>query len=94
MKKNVIIDTGVLVAYLNRRERLHNWAKAELSKIKPPLLTCEAVIVETCFLLKNTYGANDLIFSLLKTGKILIPFCLIQETDKIEALMKCYENVP
>jgi hypothetical protein len=59
-----------------------------LSKIKPPLLTCEAVIVETCFLLKNTYGANALIFSLLKTGKIMIPFCLIQEVDNFELFLR------
>jgi predicted nucleic acid-binding protein len=55
MKANVIVDTGVLVAYLNRREQFYQWAKTELAKIKMPLLTCEAVIVESCFLLNNVY---------------------------------------
>ena len=41
----VIIDTGVLVAYFNRREQWHSWAKVQLAKIQPPLLTCEAVEV-------------------------------------------------
>jgi hypothetical protein len=36
---NVIISTGVLVAYFNRREQWHSWAKVQLAKIQPPLLT-------------------------------------------------------
>ena len=94
MNQKVIIDTGVLVAYLNKREELHEWAKVELNKISPPLLTCEAVIVESYFLLKNTYGVVELIFSLLRTRQITIPFSLTNEMVKIEALMKRYQNVP
>ena len=37
MKQEIIVDTGPLVAYLNRREQYHNWANTELKKIKPPL---------------------------------------------------------
>lgn len=94
MNSKVIIDTGVLVAYLNKREKFHEWAKIELSKINPPLLTCEAVIVESYFLLKSTYGVVDLIFSLLRTKQITIPFSLTDEMLEIEVLMKRYQNVP
>ena len=94
MRDNVIIDTGVLVAYFNRREQWHSWAKVQLAKIQPPLLTCEAVIVETCFLLKNCYGAKDLIFELIKSGNLVMPFNLEKEIGQIEFLMKCYENIP
>ncbi|NEP79235.1 MAG: PIN domain-containing protein [Okeania sp. SIO3B3] len=94
MSQKVIIDTGVVVAYLSKSDRFHEWAKVELSKINPPLLTCEAVIVESYFLLKGTYGAVDLIFSLLRTKQITIPFSLTDETVEIEALMKRYQNVP
>ena len=94
MNQKVIIDTGVLVAYLSKSDRFHEWAKVELNKINPPLLTCEAVIVESYFLLKNTYGVVELIFSLLRTRQITIPFSLTNEMVKIEALMKRYQNVP
>jgi predicted nucleic acid-binding protein len=94
MNKKVIIDTGVVVAYLSKSDKFHEWAKSELNKINAPLLTCEAVIVESYFLLKNTYGAVDLIFSLLRTKQIAIPFSLSSEMAEIEALMKRYENVP
>ncbi|MCL2934582.1 MAG: PIN domain-containing protein [Trichodesmium sp. MAG_R03] len=94
MKIFIIIDTGVIVAYLSKSDKFHQWAKVELSKINPPLLTCEAVVVESCFLLKSTYGVVDLIFSLLRTKQITIPFSLTNEMAEVEVLMKRYENVP
>ena len=44
MSQRVILDTGPLVAYLKRQDLHHQWAIAQLAKIKPPLLTCEAVV--------------------------------------------------
>ncbi len=79
---------------MSKSDKFHQWAKVELSKINPPLLTCEAVVVESCFLLKSTYGVVDLIFSLLRTKQITIPFSLTNEMAEIEVLMKRYENVP
>ena len=79
---------------MSKSDKFHQWAKVELSKINPPLLTCEAVVVESCFLLKSTYGVVDLIFSLLRTKQITIPFSLTNEMAEVEVLMKRYENVP
>ena len=79
---------------MSKSDKFHQWAKVELSKINPPLLTCEAVVVESCFLLKSTYGVVDLIFSLLRTKQITIPFSLTNEMAEVQVLMKRYENVP
>ena len=79
---------------MSKSDKFHQWAKVELSKINPPLLTCEPVVVESCFLLKSTYGVVDLIFSLLRTKQITIPFSLTNEMAEVEVLMKRYENVP
>ena len=79
---------------MSKSDKFHQWTKVELSKINPPLLTCEAVVVESCFLLKSTYGVVDLIFSLLRTKQITIPFSLTNEMAEVEVLMKRYENVP
>ena len=59
MKENVLLDTGPLVAFLNRRDKFHNWALAQWDQIKPPMLTCEAVISEACFLLAQTGTGID-----------------------------------
>ena len=94
MSQRVILDTGPLVAYLKRQDLHHQWAIAQLAKIKPPLLTCEAVIVEACFLLRSTYQGQKTVISLLKTGNIKIPFQLTEELSAVEMLMQQYQSVP
>ena len=64
MKQRVIIDTGPLIAFINRREHFHTWVINTLARIEQPLLTCEAVIVETCFLLRNIYGGQGTAMSM------------------------------
>ncbi len=94
MKKAVIADTGIFVAYLNRNEKFHNWTKEQLDKITPPLITCEAVIAESCFLLQNIRFGNEKIFELLETGLVVISFNLESEISRIKKLMMRYSNVP
>ena len=46
MRRNVLLDTGPIVAYLNRRDRHHAWAMARFEEIEPPFHTCESVLSE------------------------------------------------
>jgi uncharacterized protein len=89
-----IIDTGFLVALLNRSEYHHLWVKTQLSQISVPLLTCEAVITETCFLLQNIHQGEDTILKLINSKKLQIPFQLNQESPTIRELMQRYQSVP
>lgn len=50
MSQSTIIHTGVLIAFLLPKDKFHHWAVAQLSQISPPLITCEAVLTEACFL--------------------------------------------
>jgi predicted nucleic acid-binding protein len=65
VRQITIVDTGILVANLNRREKYHEWTKNQLSNIFPPLIICEAVIAESCFLLKNIPYGNERLLSFL-----------------------------
>ena len=53
MLQQVIVDTSILVALIDQRDSHHVWARKQLHAISPPLLTCEAVISESWFLLKR-----------------------------------------
>lgn len=94
MFQQVVLDTGPLVAFIDQRDRWHSWSAAELSKIESPLLTCEAVISEACFLVRTVYGGKDAIMGLLEDGLIQIPFRLAEEHSDIRELLNRYQSVP
>ena len=50
MIRNVLVDTGPLIALIDRRDRHHAWVREQFDQILPPLLTCEAVLAEACYL--------------------------------------------
>ena len=56
MKRRVILDTGPLVAFINAKDKYHKWAVLQWSQIEPPMLTCEGVLSEACFLLGKLEG--------------------------------------
>jgi predicted nucleic acid-binding protein len=94
VKQNIIIDTGPLVALINNREQYHSWATQEVANLAYPFFTCEAVISEACFILRDFYGGEDTVMSLLDTGLIQISFRLSDEIGTVRELLKRYQNVP
>jgi len=94
MRKGIILDTGVLVAFLMPNDKFHQWAVSSLTNIQYPVLTCEAVLTEVCFLLQKVYGGREKALQLVKQGYIEVPFCLSDEIESVEKLMQRYESVP
>ena len=91
--QRIILDTGVLVALLSKSDRSHDWAVRQWSQVKPPAFTCDAVISETCFLLKRRY-LIEAVFEMIELGAIAISFNLQEESSNIRVLMSRYESVP
>jgi uncharacterized protein len=91
---SAILDTGVLVAALDRRDTHHIWAKSMLSTVRLPAITCEAVITETLFLLSRISGGEQAVFGLLDKQVLSIDFALKAEHVAIEQLMQTYRSVP
>jgi predicted nucleic acid-binding protein len=90
----IIIDTGPLVAYFNRRDKWHRWVADQMAALAPPLLTCEPVLTEACFLIQRAGGRPaDL---LRKVGQRGLEIGLGLEDDAvgIEALMVRYSDTP
>ncbi len=94
MQRRTIIDTGVLVAFLMSSDKFHTWAVTSLTNIPYPLLTCEAVLTEACFLLQRVHTGRDKTLQLVRQGYIKIPFSLSEEIESVEKLMQRYDSVP
>ena len=94
MKNHVILDTGPLVALLNRGDRHHRWAREQWAQIAPPLFTCEAVLAEACFLVRRFPGGQAAVLDLVQRGVLDVSFRLIEETEAIFRLLRKYRDVP
>ena len=94
MKRQVILDTGPLVALLDARDRHHEWAVAQWGDIEPPLLTCESVISEACFLLDQTRAGSVAVFEMLLRKAITLSFCLDEHVKEVQGLRAKYADVP
>lgn len=95
MKKNkIIIDTGPIVAFLNKHDSYHEWAKFQFSLFLPPLITCEAVISEACFLLRAYPKGIPNILELIERELLILPFDLQSESKAIKHLLEKYSNIP
>ncbi len=94
MKRQVILDTGPLVALLNRRDTFHRWSVDQWAQIEPPLLTCEAVLSEACFLLRKPPAGRRAVMELLDRGVVRIAFRLQDHAERVAQLMEKYASVP
>lgn len=90
----VIVDTGPLVALLSARDAHHQWARDTLGGIAPPLSTCEAVVSETCFLVRHLKGGADAVLALVSRGVVTLDFSLTSELEPVRKLMTKYATVP
>ncbi|NND65335.1 MAG: PIN domain-containing protein, partial [Gammaproteobacteria bacterium] len=83
-----------LVAFLNKRETNHQWAANAFQTFKAPLRTCESVISEACFLLRNKMGGSDALMEMLDRKAVKVDFNLNQEYERVRQLMKRYADTP
>jgi predicted nucleic acid-binding protein len=90
----VLVDTGFIVGLLDRSERAHTRCKAAARSAEGPLVTCEAVIAESCYLLRGQPRAQDAILENVERGVFQIPFDLQDASPEIRALLKRYARVP
>ena len=91
---NFIVDTGPLVALLDRRDRYHSWAREILEPLEPPVFTCEPVLTEACFLFRGVGGLSDAVLELLARGLVDCGFQVEPEIGSLRTLMRKYAEVP
>ncbi len=94
MADAVILDTGPLVAYLDKREEYHAWARHQFEEMDEAGISCEAVITEACFLLADQKRALAKIADYLARGVIRLDFALSDNHAHVFTLMRKYADQP
>ena len=89
-----IVDTGPLVAFLDRAERHHPWVVERITELEGPLLVCEPVLAEAMFLLRRLYSAQDALFELLDNGALRLGFRVEEHIAALRALHRKYRDRP
>lgn len=67
-----IVDAGPIVAALNRRDGFHTWAKAVFASLGEPPVTCEAVLTEVCWHLRDSPDAVARVLEMPSRGDLLL----------------------
>lgn len=89
-----IADSGVIVALIDKREQFHEWAATQAKNLPVPFLTCEAVVSESCFLLRNVFDGQKTVLTLISKGILQIDFSLANEVEAVQTLINKYKDVP
>src|SRR6476659_806376 len=66
MARRVLVDSGSIVALLDRRDLHHQWVQHELATLHEPLVTCEAVLSEVFFLVSRSRHGTSALIALLR----------------------------
>ncbi|MFO0964534.1 MAG: PIN domain-containing protein [Gemmataceae bacterium] len=91
--KPVLLDTGCIVALLDASERYHQACAAAIAGLAAPLVTCEAVVAESCHLLGRSRGAAAAVLENIEQGVFLVPFRLVDRVKPVRKLLAKYADV-
>lgn len=83
-----IADTGLIVAFLNRDDRYHEWALEIARSVSEPLLTCESVISEAGF----QVGSIQWVLDLVENGFLRLAFDLSRNFEQVVELAERYRD--
>jgi uncharacterized protein len=90
----ILLDTGPIVALLDKSQPDHVKCVELLSTLEAPLVTSEAVIAEACYLLRKLAGASVHVLQNVESGNFLIPYRVTGRAARISKLMTRYASIP
>lgn len=90
----VLIDTGPLVAYLDRDSSHHDWVRERFQELTDPLFSCQPVLTEVLFLLKRGGLDADPLLALVERGELICDFDVGREITPLRKLLRKYRDLP
>jgi len=90
----LLLDTGAFVALVDRDEKAHTGCVAALENWTGPIVTTEAVLTETLYLVGPQWRAQKTCLEFILRGAFQLVPSSPASLKRVSALMEKYYNVP
>ncbi|TVR18015.1 MAG: PIN domain-containing protein [Balneolaceae bacterium] len=90
----IFIDTGPVVAFLNKNDQHHSFVEQQMRNYPPPFYICEAVVTESFFLMSRVPNGEEKLIELLETPHIQLESSYSNQPRQIHEFVKKYSNIP
>lgn len=91
---NALIDTGAILALLDKTDRWHRVCVKAFSQLHLPLLTSEAVLTELFHLVGDNPGEMEATWKFVRSGAVNLAQIEHSELPELQALMLRYCDRP
>ena len=92
--KSILLDTGPLVALLDRSDRAHASCVEALKSVSGRMLTTEPIVTEALWLLDHSLAAQKACVELLLAAEVKIVSQTSDTLKRAMVLMEKYRDVP
>jgi predicted nucleic acid-binding protein len=94
MAADALIDTGAMLALLDRTDRWHRVCVDAFERLRLPLVTSEAVLAELFHLVGDSRHEMEAAWRLVRSGAIVLAVIEDSELSQIQALISRYLDRP
>jgi uncharacterized protein len=94
MHANALIDTGAILALLDRTDRWHHTCVDAFRQLRLPLLTSEAVLTELFHLVGDSRTEMEAAWQFVRSGAVVLGTIEDAELQSVHGLMSRYWDRP
>lgn len=94
MSGSALIDTGAMLALLDRRDRWHTICVDAIHQLRLPLIASEAVLTEVFHLIGDGRHEIEAAWKFVRSGAIVLAPIHDSELGYLHDLMSCYGDRP
>jgi uncharacterized protein len=90
----ILVDTGPLVALLDRSDPYHLICQETLSSLNDSLVSVWPVVTEAMYILRAYWQAQDALWEMIDTGAVEILVLGKDDVTRMRELMRKYRDLP
>ena len=94
MAADALIDTGAILAVLDKSDQWHDACLSAFQQLRYPLLTSEAVLTELFHMVGDFQPRKEAAWQFVRSGAIVLGTIEHSELHHIHALMSRYSDLP